>query len=82
MNRIHLVLDKDNGYALFYTELSAAQIVKAKLEEEGGEVTLTTFYADLTFKQIINAYDRGDNERITDTKLKSVLKPHYSVRIE
>ena len=81
MNRIHLVLDKNNGYTLFYTELSAAQIVKAKLEEEGGEVTITTFHTDLTYKQVINAYHRGDHGKISDQKLKNVLKPHYAVRI-
>ena len=82
ITKVHLVLDKAYGYALFYTDLNEAKIVKSKLEEEGGQVTITTFNADLNFKQIINAYHRSSFDKISDSKLKEVLKPHYIVSID
>lgn len=57
MNRVYLVTSPSLGYALFYTEISAAKIMKLKIEKElGAEAILTTFQSDMTFKQLDHIY--------------------------
>ncbi|NDB86338.1 MAG: hypothetical protein EB127_27120 [Alphaproteobacteria bacterium] len=74
MNKIYLVTSPSLGYALFYTEFSAANLMKLQLENElGGKATITTFQSDMTFKQVDYAYHKGEFEKIDFSKLTNAL---------
>ena len=74
MNKVYLVTSPELGYALFYTELSAAKIMKLKIEQElGAKAAITTFQADMTFEQVNRIYHKGEFNKIDFSNLRSAM---------
>jgi uncharacterized protein YgbK (DUF1537 family) len=74
MKKIYLVTSPSLGYALFYSNLQAAKLMKQQLEDElGGAAILTPLPIDMTFKQVDNAYHKGDYQKIDFSALTSAL---------
>ena len=74
MNRVFLVTSPELGYALFFSEKSAASLMVKKIENElGAKALLTTFQADMTFEQLDHIYHKGEFDKIDFTFLKSAM---------